>query len=334
MFTSPLGRGTRYAFRRETQRQPNIMSIPPIEIAPELRPQMGKIPHVPVANAFSRRVVRFLTKLSARTWHYDGVTLEKRQTEGGVGLRLFTPVNNRSGAALLWIHGGGMVIGTAAQDDRLCAETARALGIVVVSTEYRLAPEHPFPAAIEDCLAAWSWLVESASALQVNPARLAIGGESAGGGLAAALVQRVHDAGGPQPVAQWLFCPMLDDRTAARRELDVLNHPIWNNAQNRIGWRCYLGVEPGADLVPEYAVPARRENLSGLPPAWIGAGDIELFYAEAKTYADRLTAAGVECVLDIVPGAPHGFEKLAADTTLTQNYLARARAWLQTQVVP
>ena len=304
------------------------MSSSPIEIAPELQPIVGRMPHIPVSNALSRRAVRLLTKLSSRTRQYDGVRLEKRKTANGVAIRVFFPEATRSDAALLWIHGGGLVVGTAAQDDGLCADTARTLGMIVVSTEYRLAPEHPFPAAMDDCFSAWAWLVESAQALQVNPARLAVGGESAGGGLAAALVQRIHDAGGAQPAAQWLFCPMLDDRTAARRELDAINHPIWNNRQNVVGWRCYLGVEPGAASVPAYAVPSRREDLRGLPPAWIGIGDIELFFAEAKGYADRLTAAGVACTLDVVPGAPHGFEKLAASTRLAQEYLGRARDWL------
>jgi acetyl esterase/lipase len=302
--------------------------MPPIVVAPELEPIIRRIPHVPVSNTLSRRVTRALMSLSARDRQYDRVQFEKRKTASGVRLRVFTPASGRTGAALLWIHGGGLVIGTAAQDDAFCAETARTLEMVVVSTEYRLAPEHPYPAALDDCTAAWDWLVQSATALEVVPERLALGGQSAGGGLAAALVQRLHDAGGVQPVAQWLFCPMLDDRTAARRDLDALNHPIWNNRQNHVGWRAYLNAEPGTAELPDYAVPARHTDLRGLPPAWLGTGDIELFYAENRDYAERLTAAGVDCTLDVVAGAPHGFEKLAVDTPLAQAYLGRARDWL------
>jgi acetyl esterase/lipase len=156
----------------------------------------------------------------------------------------------------------------------------------VVSADYRLAPEHPYPAPLDDCLAAWTWLQDNSPARGVDPTRVAIGGQSAGGGLAASLVQRVHDdPGAAQPVAQWLFCPMLDDRTAAERKLDATKHILWNNTSNRMGWRSYLGVEPGAASTPEYAVPSRRADLAGLPPTWIGTGDIELFYDENRAYA-------------------------------------------------
>lgn len=221
-----------------------------------------------------------------------------------------------------------MVIGSAAQDDAFCATTARELGIVVVSAEYRLAPKHPFPAALDDCLAAWNWFQNAAPRWQFDPQRIAVGGQSAGGGLAASLVQRLHDSGGVQPIAQWLFCPMLDDRTAARRELDAVAHKVWDNRHNRYGWRSFLNVEPGAEVVPAYAVPARRSDLRGLPPAWIGTGDIELFFEENRAYAERLSAAGVACTLDVVEGAYHGFESIARSARLTQDYLARARAWL------
>ncbi len=220
------------------------------------------------------------------------------------------------------------MIGCAAQDDRFCANSARELGIVVVSPEYRLAPEFPFPDPLDDCYAAWHWFQKSAGQLNIDKTRIAVGGQSAGGGLAASLAQRLHDAGGIQPVAQWLFCPMLDDRTAARRELDAVGYRVWDNRQNRSGWRAFLRTEPGAERVPEYAVAARRPDLRGLPPAWIGVGDIELFFDEDRTYADRLSAAGVDCTLDIIPGAPHGFESFAPHTSLAQDYLSRARDWL------
>jgi acetyl esterase/lipase len=211
-----------------------------------------------------------------------------------------------------------------------------------VSVEYRKAPEHPFPAALDDCNAGWEWLQRNAVSLGISPARVAIGGQSAGGGLAAALVQRLHDAqstageptagepiaGGPQPIAQWLFCPMLDDRTAARLELDRVGHRVWNNRANRFGWSSYLGTTPGSPAVPPYAVPARREDLTGLPPAWIGVGDIDLFHEEDRAYAERLRAAGVEATLHVVPGAPHGFEAWAPKTNLSRAYVGSALDWL------
>ena len=299
------------------------------QVDPELRQQTGRVPNLPVSSALGRWMLRTLTQLFIRDKQYEGVRIEKRRINNSINLRVYTPDTKRNGAALLWIHGGGLVIGTASQDDRFCAQTARELGMVIVSTDYRLAPDFPFPAALDDCLAAWTWLQACASELGIDTKRVAIGGQSAGGGLAASLVQRIHDDGGVQPVAQWLFCPMLDDRTAARRELDSVRHFIWNNDNNRTGWQAYLGKEPGSADVPEYAVPARRVDLSDLPPAWIGVSDIELFFEENKSYAERLQAAAVACSLDIVSAAPHGFESFAHKTKLAQDYLARSRAWLQ-----
>lgn len=247
---------------------------------------------------------------------------------GDVRLRVFTP-QRPSGAGLLWIHGGGRVLGAAAMDDRMCAETARDTGAVVVSVDYRLAPRHPYPAAIDDCRAAWGAFVTRAPQLGVDPARIAIGGESAGGGLAANLVQRVHDDGG-HVAAQWLWCPMLDDRTAADRALDARAHLVWNNRSNLVGWSSYLGAPPGASSIPPYAAAARREDLSGLPPTWIYWSDIELFADEDAEYARRLAEAGVAVTTDVISGAPHGMELWARDTALAQGLFGRARSWLTT----
>ncbi|MGO8948431.1 MAG: alpha/beta hydrolase [Ktedonobacterales bacterium] len=314
-------------------------------VAPELRGPMRRVTLLPLptARGWRLRVVRALLAV-VPSGKLEGVTIEQSRTTGATAtdapqVRVYRPAVRRSAAALFWIHGGGLIIGRAVQDDHLCALTARELGILVVSVEYRTAPEHPFPAALDDCLAGWTWLQREAERLGVDPTRIALGGASAGGGLAASLAQRLHDAttrangdaeaGVAVPVAQWLFCPMLDDRTAARGELDSVNHFVWNNRLNRFGWRSYLGVEPGANSVPAYAVPSRREDLHGLPSAWIGVGDIELFYNEDCDYAQRLRAAGVEVTLDIVAGAPHGFEAWASNTALARDYIGRAQAWLR-----
>lgn len=308
-------------------------------VAPELRKPMRLVTHIPLPTApgWRLRLVRALLALTP-SGKLDGVTIETPQTadiDGAAGpqVRVYRPAVRRSPAALFWIHGGGLVIGRAVQDDHLCALTARELGILVVSVEYRLAPEHPFPTALDDCLAGWGWLQREAARLGVDPTRVAVGGESAGGGLAASLAQRLHDIGEAPPVAQWLFCPMLDDHTAARRELDTVDHFVWNNRHNQFGWQSYLGVEPGAANVPAYAVSARREGVRGLPPAWIGVGDIELFYDEDCAYAERLRAAGVDVTLDSVPGAPHGFEAWAATTALARDYIGRAQDWLRQRLV-
>ncbi|MGM1016933.1 MAG: alpha/beta hydrolase [Actinomycetota bacterium] len=246
----------------------------------------------------------------------------------GIRLRIYLPETRRQEGALFWIHGGGLLFGDARQDEALCAGTARELGIAVVSANYRFAPGHPFPAAHDDVRHAWHWLQEHARELGVDRGRIVIGGESAGGGLAAALVQRLHDGDGVQPIGQWLFAPMIDDRTAADASLDEIDHWVWNNRANRVGWSGYLPATFGTDDVPAYAAAARRGDLTGLPPAYLAVGDIELFHAEVVEYAKRLDRAGVPTELDIIPGAPHGFENWARDTEPARALMVRARAWL------
>lgn len=297
------------------------------KVAPELRGFYRIMRTTPIRTAMGRRLLRKALRLVPEAKPASGVAMEKIQLASGQEIHVYTPAGAKNGGALLWIHGGGMVIGSVAQDDAACFATASILGAVVVSVDYRLAPEHPFPAPLDDCAEAWDWIQANAELRSIDGTRVAIGGQSAGGGLAASLVQRLHDRGGIQPVAQWLFCPMLDDRTAANRELDLVKHFLWTNKSNRVGWASYLGVAPGAAVVPEYASPARRQNVVGFPSTWIGIGDIELFHDEAVAYGSALSAAGVATVVDVVAGAPHAFE--AVGTALGLAYLDRARAWLK-----
>ncbi|MFJ5306714.1 alpha/beta hydrolase [Streptomyces sp. NPDC088350] len=278
-------------------------------VDPELRRAVARIPRLPVRRKRARRVVRALVVRRGPGEPVEGVDV--RVLDEGRGIRVYTPAGGGSGAALLWVHGGGCAIGDVVQDNAFCATTARDLGIVVVSANYRLAPEHPFPAALDDLCAAWRWLRESAGSLGIDRARVAVGGSSAGPGLAACLAQRLYDDGGTRPAAQWLFFPMLDDRTAARHELDGVRHRVWDNTANRTGWAACPGTAPGGPHTPEHAVASRRADLSGLPPAWIGVGDIDLLADECRACAGLLREAGVDCVFDLVPGAPHGFETWA-----------------------
>ncbi|ALN15323.1 MAG: alpha/beta hydrolase [Acidipropionibacterium acidipropionici] len=181
------------------------------------------------------------------------------------------PGRQRQSGAVLWLHGGGMVIGSPWMDHGVCTRVAEELGAVVISPAYRLAPEHPFPAGPEDCFAALSWLHAHAAELGIDPQRVAVGGESAGGGLAAIVTQMAQDRG--VPVAfQALVYPMLDDRTVlADRGRDV-GRLVWNPGQNRAAWQWFLGHPISPDEPRRYASAARREDLAGLPPAWIGGG--------------------------------------------------------------
>ena len=293
-------------------------------VHPELRRATAQV------DRLNRVVPRPLLRTLARvlpTRRVDGVTVAVERV-GSLKARVYRPRTTSTDGALLWIHGGGFVVGDARQDHALCAATALRTGAVVVSANYRLAPEHPFPAAHDDVHAAWGAILERRVATGIDPARVVVGGESAGAGLAAALAQRIRDEGGVQPVGQWLFAPMLDDRTAARRELDAAGHLVWDNVRNLDGWRSYLAAEPGGEA-PRYAVPARTADLAGLPPAYLAWGDIELFAAEDASYAAALRTAGVDVVTDVVPGAPHGFENWARTTGPARQLLERAHSWLE-----
>lgn len=294
-------------------------------VDPVLRPVMQRTPALNIENRLVLWLLGGPVSRLAPGKRIDGVA-RRVVHDGAVRVRIYTP-ENANGSGLLWIHGGGLVIGSAKLDDRLCGETAHQLGVTVVSVDYRLAPKHPFPAAIDDSHAAWQWMVAHARELGLDADRLAVGGQSAGGGLAACLVHRLHDEG-VTVAAQWLFCPMLDDRTAADRAHDATKHYIWNNRSNLVGWSSYLGAAPGGATIPPYAVAARREDLAGLPPAWIYTSDIELFHDEDLEYARRLEAAGVDVTLEVVHAAPHGFEAWATDTPLAQQLFSNARAWL------
>ncbi|MGE2692051.1 alpha/beta hydrolase [Mycolicibacterium pulveris] len=290
---------------------------------PDLRRTARFIPKQ-VITPVTLPIVRMATRAMWRRVPRD---VEALTLPSGVGVRLFRPGDGGpAGPALLWIHGGGYVIGHPAQDDVLCRRFARELGVTVASVDYRLAPEHPYPAALEDCYSALTWLAGLPS---VDPARVAIGGASAGGGLAAALALWARDRGEVPVAAQLLVYPMLDDRTADRRDLDNPGHRLWNQSSNKFGWAAYLG---NAD--PDVAVPARREDLSGLPPAWIGVGSLDLFHDEDLAYAERLKAAGVPCEVEVVDGAFHGFDGIAPKAAVSQGFFNSQCAMLRQALAP
>jgi acetyl esterase/lipase len=280
--------------------------MPSSEFHPDLR-KVARFAPPTLVGPRTLRLVRSMSSVMPRGKDPDGV--EALILGSGVGVRLHRLAGaGPPGPALLWIHGGGYVIGNAKQDDRLCRRFAREVGVTVAAVDYRLAPEHPYPVPLEDCYAALTWL---AALPAVDPARVAIGGVSAGGGLAAALALLARDRGEITPALQLLAYPMLDDRSASRPESP--NYRLWSPKSNRFGWAAYLG---NAD--PNVAVPARHADLSGLPRAWIGVGTHDLFHDENLAYAKRLTAAGVPCDVEVVPGAFHGFDQVVPKAGVSQ----------------
>ncbi|MFG3442392.1 alpha/beta hydrolase [Nonomuraea sp. NPDC047897] len=252
-----------------------------------------------------------------------GVVAEDRHVPGPQGqpdvrLRVHRPEGPEEvRPCLYWIHGGGMMIGKPEMDDDLLAEFVRRLGCVVVAVDYRLAPEHPDPAPVEDCYAGLVWAAKNAAELGVDPDRLAVGGASAGGGLAAGTVLLARDRGGPAVAFQLLVCPMLDDRNVTPSSHEFTDAVMWNRAANLFGWRALLGERAGGGDVSAYAAPARAEDLSGLPPAFVDVGELEVFRDEDVDYARRLLAAGVSTELHVYPGGFHGFDMLVPDAALS-----------------
>lgn len=252
------------------------------------------------------------------------VTVEEIVLSPTVSIRLFRPAHHTSPMpALLWMHGGGHLFGAPEQDDLSNIAFVKELGIAVAAVRYRLGSDAPAPASVLDCYVALQALASRADEWGIDPARIAVGGASAGGGVTAALVIYAHDHGGVQPVFQLLVYPMLDDRTVLREHPQEKYFRAWTTKNNRRGWTVYTGGEPGRPGVSEYAAPARREDLSGLPPAWIGVGSLDLFHDEDVDYARRLNAAGVPCEVFVVPGATHGFDQMFRKTAVVKDFWQR-----------
>lgn len=295
------------------------------KIHPELQ-QAAKMSPKLNYNKHSIWFINILLRLMPSPKNIEGILIENVQVPREEGqtrirLRLYKPASiSTPTPALLWMHGGGYLIGRPKQDDASCIQYVRELGITVVSVDYRLAPKHPFPAGLDDCYSALKWVASHSEQLGIDPKRIAVGGNSAGGGLATALAQLAHDRQEIKPVFQLLVYPMLDDRTVLRTDIDDSNNITWNQKSNRFGWESYLGQECGAKDVPAYAVPARREDLSGLPPAWIGVGALDIFHDEDVAYAQRLKECVIECEMEVIPGAFHGFDVFDPQVPIVQGF--------------
>jgi triacylglycerol lipase len=226
-----------------------------------------------------------------------------------VSVRWYRPAGTEGALpCLLWLHGGAYVMGTLDENDDRLDRLVIELGCAVVSVDWRLAPEHPYPEGLEDGETVWRRITEDPAAYEVDAGRLAVGGASAGAGLAAALCLRLREIGVPQPILQLLIYPMLDDRELTR-SIRASENPahwgLWQLAANRLCWQAYLGTYSG-DAVPPTAAPARAEDLSALAPAFLAIGDVDAFLDENLDYATRLSGAGVPTELHVYPGVIHG----------------------------
>ena len=295
--------------RLDPEIAPIVAALPPVDLldVSGTRAAMGRRAGIEVGPSDDRLDV---LKQEIAIEGSDGVA---------VALRVYRPAG-LSGTlpCLYWIHGGGFVMGSLDSDDRLLQEMVHFAGCVAVAVEWRQAPEHPFPAALNDTHDALEWLWAHADDLEVDRTRIALGGASSGGGSAAALALLVRDRGRIELCFQLLVYPMLDDRNETASSFDIVDRRVWHREANILAWQYYLG-DPAKAVLP-YAVPARADDLSGLPPTFISVGALDLFLDEDLDYGRRLIRAGVPTELHVYPGAPHGVNKFGYPAAVARQF--------------
>jgi acetyl esterase/lipase len=301
---------------------------------------MGKAPPLPFDNIPVARKMARQNFAAMKQPDLPGLLVKDLAVDGARGVpsvrvRIYRPEKSRARLpAMLWIHGGGYIFGDLDQEDALCRRNALAWKCVIVSVEYRLAPECHYPEPLEDCYTALKWLAANCAELKADSTRIAIGGASAGGGLAAGLSLLARDRAEVKSIFQLLLYPMLDDcnvKPAGPKTPDAI---MWTRAANLVGWRSYLGYEPGRTGVSCYASAYRATDLAGLPPTYIAVGDLDLFASENIGYGRRLVESGVPTELHVYPGGPHAFDMLAPEADIARRFTddinhAVRKAWLQ-----
>lgn len=316
--------------------------ISSVGLRPAFDPQIARALHVNRADVVTGMTAAEIVPLRARAVRpsLDELTrsgayaLTEHTAAGPAGavpLVLLQPVAPTSVArpVLLHLHGGGLVMGDQLSDGPAMVELASTNDVAVLLVGYRLAPEHPYPAALEDAYAALVWLVEQAPALGLDGGRIVVSGVSAGGGLAAALALLVRRRGGPSLLGQLLVCPMLDDRGTSASAVQMEGHGSWDRTANMTAWAAYLGALAGGPEVPETAAPARARDLRGLPPAFVDVGSAETFRDECVDYAARIWACGGEAELHVWPGGCHAFDFLDPTADMSCDARTARERWLR-----
>jgi acetyl esterase/lipase len=288
------------------------------ELAPLLE-ALGAAEQVPIGDVEARRLNghRMFDYVATQWPAAPGVESDRHTLTAADGAELegrwYRTDAAQPGSAVLYLHGGGMIFGLehlGSLYDLAVREYVATSGVPMFVVDYRVAPEHPDPTPVEDCYSALLWLAENAPSLGVDPTRIAVMGDSAGGGLAAGVCLLARDRGGPAIAQQLLSYPMLDDRTRSP-DPQLLPFLTWTYDDNITGWEALLGDRAGSDAISPYAAPARAGDLSGLPHTYIDVGDLDIFRDEDIIYARRLSDAGVPTELHLHPGCPHAFEALA-----------------------
>jgi acetyl esterase/lipase len=295
-------------------------------IDPQIRTVLDLVPHLDLTDIPTARRERAELAARAAAGHVPPASVRTQdrripgwpEGEPDVAVRVHEPAERSTSPrpALLWVHGGGHVLGAASQDDPLLQDLVARTGCVAVAVEWRRAPEDPYPAAVHDAYAALVWMAADPG---LDPERLVVGGASSGGGAAAGLALLARDRAEVRLAGQVLVYPMLDDREITVSSHEVRDPRLWNDESNRLGWGAYLSGLDGQE-VPPYAAPARSTDLSWLPTTCLATGELDLFRDEDIEYASRLLAAGVPTELHVYPGAVHGFDLFAPDAGVSRRY--------------
>ncbi|OPF83840.1 alpha/beta hydrolase [Streptomyces antioxidans] len=295
------------------------------QLSPEVLAQLRQLPSMPIETLLAHR-------------HVDRREVTVPAKDGApIPLSVFSPAHtDRTSAApcVYWMHGGGMVMGDRFSQIDIPLEWLDEFGAVVVSVDYRLAPEATGTTLVEDCHQGLLWVAEHTAELGIDPARIVVAGASAGGGLAAGVTLLARDLGTPAIVAQLLIAPMLDHRSASTSSRQYSGGPgVWTREMNEFGWRCVLG-DLTHDEVPVYASPALADDLSGLPTTYIDTGSAEVFRDEDTDYATRIWAAGGQAELHVWAGGFHGFDALYPQAHISATARRTRTAWLARVLSP